>query len=265
MDWGNVDWDTVGLQLIEPQYSLLSSACLLYYDYLLTFPSEIHLIWQSRWSKAAGFYLAIRYGALLVITLGLFHVFFPSTHSDAGMTPLSCRAVLDTVLVVNAIHFAIISAFVALRISAIWSRNRYLGVSLFLLGLVNPSVVTPMLAFGFQAVPAPRPLVACVSYLPDDSNSLGVLLLRYFPIITSAIGIVYEGLCLLLTVIKTFSLYREQRAMGMSTKLTSLLLRDGSLYFGVLTLLAVLNIVSASIPPGSLPTDLQTFIPHVIA
>ena len=38
---------------------------------------------------------------------------------------------------------------------------------------------------------------------------------------------VYETLCLGLTVAKTFGLYREQRRLGISTTLSSLFLRNG--------------------------------------
>lgn len=55
---------------------LTDSPGLLYYDYFLTFPSEVQLIWRCRWSPATGFFLAIRYGALLVITLGVAEAFY---------------------------------------------------------------------------------------------------------------------------------------------------------------------------------------------
>ena len=35
----------------------------------------------------------------------------------------------------------ITSAFAALRLSAIWGRNLYLGLSLFIFGLLNPTIV----------------------------------------------------------------------------------------------------------------------------
>ena len=75
---------------------------------------------------------------------------------------------------------------------------------------------------------------------------------------------VYETLCLGLTVAKTVGLYREQRRLRISTTLPSLLLRNGKhsisfleaasfnqgvcqgvFYFGVLAVLSVLNIVAA--------------------
>lgn len=56
-----------------------------------------------------------------------------------------------------------------------------------------------------------------------DSTLTGITV----PIVSSAVSIVYELLCLLLTIAKTFSLYREQQKVGMSTRLTALLLHDG--------------------------------------
>ena len=47
------------------------------------------------------------------------------------------------------------------------------------------------------------------------------------PIVLSAINVFYETLCLVLTVAKTLGLYRAQRRTGISTALSSLLLRDG--------------------------------------
>ncbi|KAI0635528.1 hypothetical protein C8Q77DRAFT_574105 [Trametes polyzona] len=251
MNFSTVDWNsTAGRQLVEPLYLPLSSACLLYYDYLLTLPSEVFLLLQSRWNMVTWFYVGIRYGALSITTLSLLHYFYLTTSA-------SCRATLDITLVLSTIHAAVMSAFVATRISAIWSRNWYLAAFLFVLGLANPSSINAWPAVAIESIPAPRPLAACISYLASDSDPKGILLFTYLPIITSAIGIVYELLCLILTVLKTFSLHREQRINRMSTQLTSLLLRDGSVYFAVLTALAVVNIIVASMPPGSLPADIQ--------
>lgn len=47
------------------------------------------------------------------------------------------------------------------------------------------------------------------------------------PVAISALNIVYEILCLGLTIVKTFRLYWEQRRVGMRTSFSKLLLRDG--------------------------------------
>ncbi|KAH9885785.1 hypothetical protein C8Q73DRAFT_295511 [Cubamyces lactineus] len=237
---------TVEQTFVEPNYSLLSSTALLYYDYLLTMQSEVRLVWKTPWSLATTFYILIRYGTIIVTTLALVHNFYTSL-SGPVLTVESCKVLTTIGIVVNTINFAVVSAFVAIRISAIWSRNWWLGASLFLAGLVNPACVTDLLAFGFKAIPGPRPFVACISYLKTDHNHLGPLTIKYFPIFSSAISIAYELLCLSLTAVKTLSLYREQRKTGMSTRLTSLLLRDGALYFTTLSVLALVNIISAGV------------------
>lgn len=49
------------------------------------------------------------------------------------------------------------------------------------------------------------------------------------PIAASAVSIVYELLCVMLTLIKTFDTYRRGRKVGMRAPLARLLLRDGML------------------------------------
>ncbi|KAI0649488.1 hypothetical protein C8Q79DRAFT_924726 [Trametes meyenii] len=57
----------------------------------------------------------------------------------------------------------------------------------------------------------------------------------------------YEVICLVLTVIKTFHLYRHLSfSVRSQTRLSGLLLRDGSLYFVVMIILGVVNIVSVT-------------------
>ncbi|KAI0661854.1 hypothetical protein C8Q70DRAFT_1052155 [Cubamyces menziesii] len=250
------NWRVIEQTFVEPNYSLLSSAVLLYYDYLLTMQSEVRLVWRTPWSLATTFYIFIRYGIIIVTTLAIVHNFYISA-SGLIWTIETCKVLTIIGIIVNALNFAVVSAFVAIRISAIWSRNWWLGAFLFFVGLVNPACITDLLAFGFKAIPGPHPLVACVSYLKTDHNHLGPLIIKYFPISSSAISIVYELLCLSLTALKTLSLYREQRNTGISTRLTSLLLRDGILYFTTLSALALVNIISACLPLGLIPYDVQ--------
>ncbi|KAI0351773.1 hypothetical protein OH77DRAFT_1523889 [Trametes cingulata] len=254
---GSIDWNNLQSNLVEPNYSLLSSACVLYYDYLLTLSSEVGLVWCREWGLATAFSLMIRYGTMIVLTLGLIHNLSAPPFGSASLTPTSCEGLVDAIVILNAFNFAVISAFVAIRISALWSRNFYLGIFLFLLGLVNPVSITPLLVFGLASKPVAWPSTSCVSYVENDDSPLIPLITKYLPIATALTGMLYESLCLLLTVLKTYSLYREQRKAGLSTRFTSLLLRDGSLYFAVLSVLALLNIISASLPLDVLPPDIQ--------
>ncbi|KAM5539233.1 hypothetical protein V8D89_007106 [Ganoderma adspersum] len=229
---------------IQGNYIFIASACLYYYDYILTLPAEIGLVWGSPQNLATSFFLAIRYGFFLQMTLRLVRNMQPANTSALNLTVEGCARSLIFLIVLCIINFAIISAFVATRLFAIYGRNWYLGTFLFILGTLSPSSLTQVASFAFRSVAAPWPLARCLSVGPDSSPWPDIVD-RDGPIVLSAINMVYETLCLALTVAKTLGLYRAQRRTGISTALSSLLLRDGTLYFGVLLLLASLNIVSA--------------------
>ena len=59
-----------------------------------------------------------------------------------------------------------------------------------------------------------------------------MLTIKEVPIVFSSISILYEALCLLLTVGKTLQTYRRGRLTGMNAPLSKLLLRDGMLLYG---------------------------------
>ncbi|KAI0671328.1 hypothetical protein C8Q78DRAFT_764833 [Trametes maxima] len=180
--------------LVVPVYTELAGACVLYYDYLLTLRSEVQFVWKKRTGLSTAFYFIIRYGSILVSALTLVHI-VPPPFPGPGLhlTESSCRGLISLSVVLNACIFAAISAY--------------------------------------RAVPGPPSLVACVSYLSKSSISLYPVMIEYFPLISSAVSIVYELTCLVLTAFKTFSLWQDQRRTGMSTRFTSMLLRDGKHYY----------------------------------
>ncbi|KAI0366146.1 hypothetical protein BV20DRAFT_952929, partial [Pilatotrama ljubarskyi] len=219
----------------------------LYYDYLLTLESEIRIVWYSPRSLGKAFFLAIRYGFLLDVSLVLIYTLRVTPGSGPAMTSKSCQVLYDIAVIVQVVNFAAVSAFAALRISALWSRSWAICIILFLFGLFNPSTTIPTLSYGFEMAPAPWPLFACVQFISFRNISIIPLATQDFPIASSAVSIVYEFLCLTLTVIKTVSAYREQRKAGMHTTLTGLLVRDGELSAMVLTALGIFNVVAASV------------------
>ncbi|KAI0691646.1 hypothetical protein C8Q76DRAFT_803173 [Earliella scabrosa] len=217
-------------------YRTLATICLLYYDYFLTLGDEVRLVWCRRLNLASVLYLAIRYTFLVLLTLTLF-VTLPLSPTWVETLPRSrCQSLSNAYIVVQLVAFAAVSAFAALRIMALWSRNWVIGVFLFVLGLLNPT--------GIQQA-------RLSTYL--DFTHLTVARMVTFPLAFSVLSIAYEVLCLLLTVGKTLSSYRLGRQAGIKTPLSSMLLRDGSLYFLVVTLLALLDIIAALDRDGKVP------------
>ncbi|EIW57143.1 uncharacterized protein TRAVEDRAFT_48194 [Trametes versicolor FP-101664 SS1] len=234
---GTVDWSALfpaEPSVVAGTYTLLSSLCLFYYDFIITIPAEVRVFWKSRLSLASALYALARYGFLFNLTLvALFTVRFTQ---DSGPTntvrrTYSCESFYTFAVLMNLLNFAKISASVATRMFAIWGRNWPLAISVFFLGLVNLNVVPVLLALHLRIVLAPWPIWRCEVFIPDDETETLALTVRNVPIVISAIGIAYELLCLVLTAWKTLSIYRAQRSHGRPATLTSLLLRDGSVYF----------------------------------
>ncbi|KAI0635516.1 hypothetical protein C8Q77DRAFT_572952 [Trametes polyzona] len=240
--------------LIEGNYTLLASTCVFYYDFLLTFPTEVRVFWRSRWNLATVSYFLIRYGFLVNITLFAISNIRFAPRSGPTLTEDSCRALLDIGVVLSLLNFVIVSAFVATRIYAIWGCNLRLAVSLFLLGLVNPNAITPTLVFQMRIVLSPWPVWGCESYIQDYDDRFIAFATRDLPIIVSSIGIAYELLCLTLTAYKTIGVY-SRHGSSRPAALSSLLLRDGSLYFVVMAVLSLANIVAALLP--GTPSNVQ--------
>ncbi|KAI0671377.1 hypothetical protein C8Q78DRAFT_1078207 [Trametes maxima] len=263
-------------RIVGDNLAQFAGAALLYYDYLLTVSDEVRLVWKSRINLAGVLYLAIRYASIADATLVII-ASAPQYDLDSNFLGHNrCQIFFDASTVMHVIYTVAVSAFVALRIMALWSRNWLLGISLFVAGLLNSTPVVQVIYMaGFQAVPAPWPMPGCVEITDSDmfldlagqvafhvlwyAGLWGVdvntpLIRTSAPIVTSAINMAYELICLVLTVIKTFRLYRHLSfSLRSQTRLSGLLLRDGSLYFAVMIILGVVNIVSVTAPDSTFP------------
>ncbi|KAI0819284.1 hypothetical protein BC628DRAFT_1476645 [Trametes gibbosa] len=240
--------------LIEGNYTLLASTFVFYYDYFITLPTEVRVFWRSRWNLASTYFFLIRYGFFLDITiLALGNIRFTP---NAGLheTVRTCGLLLDLGIAFSYVNFVVVAAFVATRMYALWGCRKRVGIPIFLLGLINPNAITPLFVFGQRVVMSPWPVWGCESFIQDYKDKY--IAFSYVPIIVSSIGIVYELLCLLMTAYKTIGMYRiRQRSGHAGTTLTTLLLRDGSLYFIVMAVLCLVNIIASAIP--SVPSNVQ--------
>ncbi|KAI0787388.1 hypothetical protein C8Q74DRAFT_1251440 [Fomes fomentarius] len=252
-DWIPFFQDTNGYAVFfHSQYTSIATATLLYYDCMITIKDQVKLVQERPFSLATVLYLIIRYGFLFLVTMTVALDMPVSVAFEQELTT-SCPLVSRAAIVVQIAVYAAVSAFGALRIMALWSRNWLLGAFLFFLGLPNPTAMETSLLFGFSIVAVPLPLGGCLSQ--SDSRVTNLTLI-YFPIIFSTMSVVYELLCLVLTLHKTLGNYRHGRAARLHTPLSSLIIRDGSLYFAVFTALAVLDISAGLAPRSKLPDGL---------
>ncbi|KAJ3011656.1 hypothetical protein NUW54_g2101 [Trametes sanguinea] len=200
---------------------------LLGYDYLLTLSDEVRLMWRSSTNLSTISYRVIRYGTIVtVLSSTLYQLLGPQALSDR-FSSIGCQSLCDIMVISQLVTATASSLFVAVRLAALWSSNWYLGVFLFLMGLINASSLGQVLNLTFRGDLAPAPLPGCVE---DTGNStMGLLSYYYLSIAMSSINMAYEMLCFLLTAIKTYGT-PALAGRGTSSKLLNMLcgLRDQS-------------------------------------
>ncbi|KAI0661817.1 hypothetical protein C8Q70DRAFT_679870 [Cubamyces menziesii] len=207
----------------------IASATLFYYEYILTIPDEVRLFWQHPRSLATVLYLLIRYASLVTNTARLVFSAPEYLYPKVRLTATGCQTLQDIVEIAQLISTAAGSAFIALRIMAVWSRNWYLGSILFVLGLINSTPLAQTLFFAFSGSVQAPPYSACSE--GTESPTMALVVTLYVPLVASATNMAYELLCFVLVVSKTYRGYRVPHGSKTQPQLTYLLIRDGSLYF----------------------------------
>ncbi|EKM57500.1 uncharacterized protein PHACADRAFT_26171 [Phanerochaete carnosa HHB-10118-sp] len=226
-------------------YCGVSSAVILFWDYIITFGDEINLVWRRKLTGATILFLLNRYASLIKNVVEFSNLFSPS------LTACQRSQTAYNIFDLSALFvFAGATRFSAFRVWAIWGRE--LRPFLFILPFC---LVTPVLnAYRVaKATPIfddeyPSPWGGC-----EEDIGMPITLYIQFGDITRAIAIVTDGLVLIMTWIKTYSIYRAARRAGAGTGLSQLLIRDGTLYFGTLLvfniLAVVINSTSADLNP----------------
>ncbi|KZP25105.1 hypothetical protein FIBSPDRAFT_1041606 [Athelia psychrophila] len=142
------------------------SACILVYDYILTFNSEVTLIWGEPWKLLKILFLLSRYLPFADTT-----VFFLY---DSASSQSECRALTIGLGILSAVGACIIEYIFAVRTWAMWGFDRKVGMVLVTTYLACwlPSVVTAVLfVCGVKYLP-PTPLVHGCNEASENSKLL---------------------------------------------------------------------------------------------
>jgi len=134
----------------------------------------------------------------------------------------------------NTVSLGIITTFLILRTYAIYFRHVWVLVVTIPLGIVNIVLaswaLTKMKTINFTF--GTGPLHTCVP----------TVLVNESPFIASwAMTIAFDTLISVLTICKTYRMHREHRRVGVESRLTEMLLHDGSQYYSIMTVANVLN------------------------
>jgi len=227
---------------------ILAVACTLYvYERCIIFDQEVELIWRRRVSVAS-----VAYGTMhvsMVTTLWTGVALLVTTSCNAGL-------ILGVTEISSKILFRwAIAAISALRVYAINGRSLVVP-SVILLLFLTYTLYDFYNACSLYKLPAPPP-VGCIllsSMRPDVQHGLKIA-----GLVCAAVA---EALVLVATWRATYRARKATDSSSMRTSVSGMLLRDGTVYFGVILFLLVLNaileIIDTDISITSLTYVLQT-------
>ncbi|KAI0769498.1 hypothetical protein BC629DRAFT_1680760 [Irpex lacteus] len=226
--------------------SRLHLPVLFFYDYVITLSQEVDVIWRRKWTATTWLYLLTRYSTIVDQII----VLIPPWNSSVSS---AYQAFLRTSADVRFPR----RVFSALRVYAL-SDGRYLIAGLvFLLNLVP--VATNMVNFITSTVFEDSEICTVDSQLSDKliiSCTCGCLNQRscidfeavIVSLTTRIAVIVGDVLVLAVTWMKTARVYREARRLNLKSPLVTMILRDGTLYFRILLVIYILEILENNIP-----------------
>ncbi|KAH9919350.1 hypothetical protein B0H21DRAFT_713016 [Amylocystis lapponica] len=228
---------------------LTSSRALLLYDHALTFPGEIKLIWTRRWSGVTMLFMINRYFALLNKAFLVVDSFpWPNQTNQAYASSFAVSCCQRKRLIYRPV-------FSVLRVYAIWDKDWRPCVPVLAIGLVVPGINLYQYSISTPQS-APPPLFGCGEDIPLSDAAF-----TSWSLATHSFAIVEDALVLVLTWIKTYGIKRIASQMHVKATLTTMLLRDGTVYFATLLILNVVSLIvlKSSVEINPVPNFIDAF------
>jgi len=221
-------------------YCSIAAVVLIAYDVVLTFNREVACIWRRKFSAVTVLFLVMRYVTLSSQVLTFVNEFQP------GLV-LPCEAIGYLSNSLSIVVRATSAVFGALRIWAIWGQHWLVLVTILPISLV-PAVMdiyqNTLIRLSPLTSPLPFPVGGCSWFIPLPIDAQ-----TRFATATRACAIAADAAILAATWMKTWSIHRGLKSANITVdvgrsriSLPELLIRDGTLYFGALFCLNVIDL-----------------------
>jgi len=221
-------------------YIPVASTSLLVYDYFLTLPQEISLVWMSPWNLYKFLFFLTRYPMIMTMSLGLYR--------NVALSVPHCKFVDVFTDYTSIIWISVAEVVMAARVWALWQRNFSIGVFLAFLitGLTVVSIVAEARYSSVaQYVMIPPEVVhfapGCHDFVTPEFSST----LFQAPYISVMI---VETLVLMLMLARSISHYK----MLSHSRFLLIFYQDGVMYFVILAVVAIVNIIVVQRAPPEL-------------
>ncbi|RDX40548.1 hypothetical protein OH76DRAFT_1490184 [Lentinus brumalis] len=222
------------------EYCATAASVLFIYDALTTFDREVARFWTAKRTGATFLFFANKYISVVAYVMALVEfAYFPSDKSseNCGVTNTdmcSCTVFQNASTAVDVLQFVPGVVFSALR-GYVLSRSKVLGTFIFALSLAPVGV--NLVPYGYQllGVNLPRPF-GCLA--TNTTTEAIVIVIARVPLVVADILLVY----ITWTKLNGRDTARDIRP-SRRLSLSDILLRDGMIYFVVLSILNVLHLV----------------------
>jgi len=214
-------------------YFRVAAIALLVFDYLLTFPQEVSLIWPSRWTLIKVLFLLTRYMPFVEAGMGAYEHFL--RHPTAEI----CYLFFKTTSWLLLVGMILTEIMLTLRTWAVWNRDQRLSIGLpifFLLCFVPAVKVIDISIKSLSFMPLQSPvLLGCL--MIKGSSLVGV---PWFLLL------VYEAGIFLLMLLKAMQFYK----IGGRSQMFNIVFGNGLLFYMYLFIITLINLIfSQTLPP----------------
>ncbi|KAL4247832.1 hypothetical protein ABKN59_007542 [Abortiporus biennis] len=222
------------LELLLSNYFTVSAYLVVLYDIIITFDEEVLHIWKGKFSVVTVIFFINRYAGLVNSVGGLYNVLFANSASSCIVT----NFINQISLLILGIASPIFNAY---RAWVICNHSWSLFISIILFGIVSPifiGVQLSIMEFAYM-LPLAAPYAIC---LWNYKGNLKIL--RAVEVSCRVSSVMFELITLLAILVKHFKHWRSQVRLGIKTSYAELLIRDGSLYFGVILTLNIVVMIT---------------------
>jgi len=228
-------------------YCTVAFVTLLCYDYFLTFGREVEFIWKEGFNKGKVLFFFNRYVPILDL-IGLMNSYVNrSIHDPDGKKFCSPFFHIDSWVGFCSI-FAV-NLLLLLRTYAIWRKSKVILVglstllALCMMATAGAAIYADVVV---QSFPVPGNVRPCVTGF-DNTDVLYAIWVS---------SIVWDTTILVLSLVKIVPL-SHTKVIG--ARVVGLLIKDGVLYFAVLFLVSIGNVIVLELAPPALKIMLFTF------
>ncbi|KAF8610200.1 hypothetical protein BDV93DRAFT_503052 [Ceratobasidium sp. AG-I] len=219
----------------------LASLVLLVYDHVLTFQSEVELVWFKPWSWSSALFLWNRYGTLVILMF--------DTITEKSLTPriVGVGGGPNDSLCLSWQKFQgwtgwLTNMTVEIRIAAMFLQDRRIVAPVLVLFFAQAIAMAVIIGFGFASMKAVHEPVPGLAFRACALLGVPPMMFLYW-----AINLGFESVLFTLAIIKASQHLARRQGMRPSwsgPRILSVLVRDSIIYFLVIFITYIMNLVA---------------------